>query len=311
MVMAEGPKIYKEINELYSEILDYRKKGKLEELLKFCARLQTIGAYNAMLVHAQLPGAALVLTRQRWEKDLHRRIKPSARPLIVLMPFSPVEFVFDVCDTELIPGAPDRAEAKLEELMHPFPVLGKVSLGMLHCLEDNLRYFGIFFSDDYKAGPMECAKIQRYDKKVNYDVLRWDTFFSIPFPLEFQLCVDHAKPAEEQFVSICHELGHYFCGHLKPNSKRDKVQEEFEAEIVAWMVASRIGLQDSGAVPFLSQYAEDDNDELPKVNIGTVLSAADQIEKMFSTIDIKNSWLYKHKESFKESVDKILVRPSR
>ncbi len=309
--MADGPKIYKEINELYSEILDYRKKDKLEELLKFCARLQTIGAYNAMLIHAQLPGAVLVLTSERWGRELYRRIKPNARPLIILMPFSPVEFVFDVSDTELIPGAPNRAETVLEQLTHPYPVLGIINLKKLHYLKENLRYYGIFFSDDYKAGPMECAKIQRYDKKVNYDVSRWGTLFSIPFPLEYQLCVDHTKPAEEQFVSICHELGHYFCGHLKPNNKRDNVQEEFEAEIVAWMVASRIGLQDSGAVPFLSRYVKESDDELPKVNIGTVLSAADQIEKMFSTIDIKNSWLYKHKESFKESVDGILVKPSR
>ena len=142
---------------------------------------------------------------------------------------------------------------------------------------------------------------------MKYEVWRWGATFTIPFPLDYQLSVDHRKTPAEQFTAICHELGHYFCGHFEPNANKDIETEEFEAETVAWVVATRMKVQDPGTIPFLSQYA---GKGIPsKVDIGLALSAADQIMKMFSSIDIKSSWLYKHSETFKESVDQILQKP--
>ena len=314
--MTDGkPKgIYQEINELYNEVLAYRNTGKLQDLLQFCARMQTIGAYNAMLVHMQMPGAMLVLSRKRWEQEMCRRVTPNARPLIILIPFGPIELVFDVTHTDAIPGAPRRYSDKLEALMHPYPVIGEIDDEILEKLQGNLRYFGIYFTDDYNAGTGECAQFTCFPRRVYYDVTRWENKFSIPFPLSYQLSVDHRKTPEERFVSICHELGHHFCGHLTRIAPKDedpkerKRVEEFEAEIVAWVVASRRGFKDSGAVPFLSQYA-DYYGQLPEIDIRNVLSAVDQIEKMFEPIDIKQSWLYKNNDSFKQSVDSILVKP--
>ena len=313
--MADNkPKIYQEINDLYNEVLAYREAGKLQDLLKFCARLQTIGAYNAMLVHMQMPGALLVLSRKRWEQEMLRRVTPNARPLIILMPFGPIELVFDVRHTEAIPGAPRRYADKLQALLDPYPVVGQLKDGILDKLQENLRYYSIYYSNDYNAGTGECAQIAPFQRREYYEVVRWDTKFSIPFPLSYQLSVDHRKKPEERFVSICHELGHHFCGHLTRIAPKDedpkerKRIEEFEAEIVAWVVASRQGFEDSGSVPFLSQYA-DPYGRLPEIDIRNVLSAVDQIEKMFETIDIKQSWLYKNNDSFKQTVDRILVKP--
>ncbi|MBK7442542.1 MAG: hypothetical protein IPI65_13570 [Bacteroidetes bacterium] len=41
----------------------------------------------------------IVLSAEKWKK-YRRTIKKNARPLLILMPFGPVEFVYDITDTE-------------------------------------------------------------------------------------------------------------------------------------------------------------------------------------------------------------------
>jgi len=54
-----------------------------------------------MLLYIQNPGIRYALRARQW-KDWGRKIKPSARPYVILWKMGPVAFVFDLSDTEPI-----------------------------------------------------------------------------------------------------------------------------------------------------------------------------------------------------------------
>jgi hypothetical protein len=97
---------------------------------------------------------------------------------------------------------------------------------------------------------------------------------------------------KERFVTITHELGHIFLGHLGLcNSQRGKEQEggspdrhllgknekEVEAEAVAYLVASRAGIVPASA-RYLSTYAQ--SVDMAKINIDLIIRSAARIERM-------------------------------
>src|SRR4051812_14428158 len=93
------------LDELFEVARRYRTTKEYGELLEFVTRFRFYAPFNAMLLHVQLPGATYVASPRRWFRDYQRRIKPDARPLVILQPMGPVMFVFDVSATEPLPGA--------------------------------------------------------------------------------------------------------------------------------------------------------------------------------------------------------------
>src|SRR4051794_31372873 len=100
---------------------------------------------------------------------------------------------------------------------------------------------------------------------------------------------DRLDPAQ-RFVTLAHELGHIFCGHLgacqsitiKKNesgwSDRTHLgspEREIEAEAVAYLVAARAGLAPASA-SYLGEYAK--SADLSKVDVETIIRAAARIE---------------------------------
>jgi hypothetical protein len=94
------------LDELLRLAREYKTTTQYRELLDFVGRFRFYSPYNAMLIHTQMPGAVYVAPPHRWLGQYRRRIKPGARPLIILQPMGPVMFVFDVSDTEPEQDAP-------------------------------------------------------------------------------------------------------------------------------------------------------------------------------------------------------------
>ena len=88
------------IDRLFRDVKRYRKCSEFKKKLEFYASFPYLGVYNAALVEQQRPGARFVLTSKKWLEKYNRKIKPNARPVIILMPFYPVEFLFDITDTK-------------------------------------------------------------------------------------------------------------------------------------------------------------------------------------------------------------------
>lgn len=53
-----------------------------------------------MLLLMQKPGLSYVASAYDWRERFGRKPKEEARPLLILWPFGPVAFVYDVLDTE-------------------------------------------------------------------------------------------------------------------------------------------------------------------------------------------------------------------
>ena len=97
------------LDELFLLARHYRKSEKFLELLQFVANFRRYSAFNAMLVYAQVPGAKYVLPAKAWMKKYGRLPVPNAQALVMLQPFTPIMFGYDVSQTYGRPLPPQFA----------------------------------------------------------------------------------------------------------------------------------------------------------------------------------------------------------
>ncbi len=299
------------LDELFSAAREYRNSEAFKRHMDFCAHFHMVGAYNAMLLEIQREGVRYVLNEKRW-RDYNRRPKPNARPLTILMPFYPLEFVFDVSDTEHIPGTPEiKYEEHLEAIAYPFKVKGELDLKKYDVFLSNLKYLGIKADLSMSAGSILGAHIASYSNEELMTTTIRRRECGLLFPQYFIISVNASETPEEQFVSICHELGHYFCRHMPPPSKKwweerhvGTVQEEFEAEAVAWLVSERLGIKSDHSEEYLAGYMEKYGN-VPDVAVGTIMSAVDRITHLFSPMTPSESLLYKFDGKFRKQVEEM------
>ena len=294
------------INRLFQDVKRYRKSENFKKMLDFYASFPYLGVYNAALVEQQRPGAKLVLTVKKWKELYDRKIKPNARPVIILLPFYPVEFLFDIYDTR-----PNGKYNKVEDNLvieriinlHKADCLHNVSF-YLDNIEGNLPKYGIAYHTNYIVGSEIQAEI-RIDDSEELDV-RTNRDSYVKHNSHFILSVRSGANKAEQLASIFHELGHLFCLHLAYPWFKDrfytKEVKEFEAEIVSYLVCSRIGIH-THSMEYLAFYVND-NEEIPNIDIERVFDAVDLIEQIIrGNRDITKCLLYKKDKVFKEKVD--------
>ncbi len=229
-----------------------------------------------MLIHIQKPGSEFVASASDWKKRFNRTIKPGARPLVILQPFGPVAFVFELNDTIGQDPFP-------KELLKPFEAEGKIEETDFKWLIENIKSDGIYYNEvEYGialAGFIRIAQngmeqlVVRNGKEIRVKVL-------------YDMVINRNDKTETKFATILHELAHLYCGHLGTfypkwwSDRRglSKNQREFEAESVCWLVCERLGLENPSA-KYLSGYL-DNNENIPSPSIDNVLKSVSMIEKM-------------------------------
>ena len=269
-----------ELDKLFNEIGTYRNSTELKELFEFVKKFPHIAPYNAMLIHIQKPGSDYVASASEWERRFNRTINPGARPLVILRPFGPVAFVFELADTYGTDPFP-------KELINPFHAEGKLPEADFNNLTSNLRCDGILYVEADRgtssAGYIQTNRVKREEKIFRKSKEIW-------VEILYNMVVNRSHPLETKFATIMHELGHLYCGHLGiPNPKwkwwvdrrglNGKV-EEFEAESVSWLVCERMGIKNPSA-EYLSGYLENNN-TIPDISIDTVLKSVGIIESMIN-----------------------------
>ena len=70
-----------------------------DDLLAFVRRFPRLPAFNAALIALQRPDATFVDTEEAWLDNYGRRLDEAATALVILHPFGPVRFVYDIADT--------------------------------------------------------------------------------------------------------------------------------------------------------------------------------------------------------------------
>lgn len=253
------------LDALISRALAYRTGPEFKALLAFTKRFPHLAPYNAILLHVQNPGIRFALRAAIWERRYERRVSREARPYVILQPFGPVSFVFDLSDTK--PINPQR-DLVPESVTNPFPAKGQPPVGALQKLVNACLKVGIVTLQrdcaTNLAGQVQCFGTGTFCVVLN------------------------SKHSEAQQIgTFAHELAHVFCGHLgarkqgfwPDRSHASDDVKEFEAEAVAYWVTDRLNL-DIGSVQYLSGYLSDDK-LLPNYSLDAVTKATGKIEEMF------------------------------
>lgn len=229
-------------------------------------RFKQHSIFNVGLILAQRPGARALGTERQWAK-LGRTVSSDAVPIIILWPFGPVAHLFEVEDT--LPPY-DR-----DTIGDPFAISGHFDPGSLARLETNLQTQKSFaitvrrartgFSQAGSAAAQGSVPVQG---ALALDTRSHTTEGIAGKVPSWRINISDRLSASEQFVTLCHELAHIFCGHLGAcNWHHDRelsgwpdrgflprATQEVEAETVAWIVARRAGLE-TGSKQYIEGYA--------------------------------------------------------
>ena len=255
------------IDQLFADAVASRGEVALQQFLEFAARFTNLSIYNTMLVQIQRPGATAVGSRRDWEKK-GRTVAPDAIPVVVLQPFGPVRFLYELGDTagEPLPGAEQLSifadgavsQRRYDEL----------------CSAATAQGVAIMTSDQYGfalAGTAAGIKMTPQALAMSPDG-PW-----------FRVKVNARHDLPTRFATAAHELGHVYCGHVGGDPRGrwparrglGTATAELEAESVAWLVCQRNGVT--------SRSADYMRSLMPDANIGqfsmyTVFEAANRVE---------------------------------
>ena len=297
-----------DIDQLYNELSEYRNIETFHRIIDFCASFRHIAPFNALLIHMQLPGCRYALTANQWRHVYGRKLKPDARPLFYLN-MTPVGALYDISHTLPIHKEHLTDQDILDKVARPFKGQGEFDNRLLNNLLSNLAFYGIACDLDFVASERFAAYICKYEKlgKVHTNYQGVDCTFDCSFP--YYLGVNKSYNNLERFQSVCHELGHFFCHHLPPQTKdwwdqrpTDSTIREFEAEITAYLVCKRQGVIPPNSGEYLSDYVAN-HDEIPhNCSIKAIMNAVSEIEKMLIPVDYTSGYLYKYDERFRKQV---------
>ena len=278
-------KTISELDRLFVEVGTYHTATDYTELLEFIRRFRKMKPFNAMLLHVQKPGSTFVASASDWWERFQRKPKPGARPLVILRPFGPVAFVYELSDTEGKPFPP--------EMEAPFQASGVVREGDFERLVKSLCFSGIRY-DEAPFGAAFAGAVRLEDSCESFPTKAGKKDFRVPFTL----VVNQNLDLPTKLATIYHELGHVFCGHfgvkkltiLPQRSGLPKEVEEFEAESVCWLLCERQGIQNPSAA-YLQDYLTA-HDTIPDISLDAVLKAVGEIERLWEGLPAPRKELF-------------------
>jgi hypothetical protein len=250
------------VDQLIADTQLYNTAAQIKELLDFTARLRNIAPFNAMLLHIQKPGLSYAARAKEWKARFKRHIRKNARPLVILRNFGPVEFVYDILDTE----GPDLPESAFS-----FPSAGTVPTHWMFEVQRNLHLKAIEITwmdhGDHSAGHAQC--LHNYNDKNKFNI--------------FGIGINQNHTAATQAVTLFHELAHIYLGHcgtdekrgIKFNRPKDLALREIEAETVAYLVAKRTGLS-----PRSESYLKKYQGSFHELDLHRIMKVASALEKL-------------------------------
>jgi len=247
---------------LLREVTNLKSRESIVALCNMAVHFRELAPFNAMLIFMQRPDATTVLRAEQW-RELKRFPKASARPVVILAAFGPVEFVYDIVDTE---GEEVPEQLCLGNLGgNAFGVDGKLSREQLAKFYEQCGKFGVFV-EEHSEKVQRAGQCSRLEKDV----------------FKIGLNIDHR--IEQKFAVLCHELAHISCGHMgavkgiaEDHRWRTYGTMETEAELTAYLVASRFGVKPNSG-DYLKWFTEGGN--VPEFSLETVLVATGKVESL-------------------------------
>ena len=297
-----------DIDQLFNELEEYRDSHTFQQIIEFCASFKRIAPFNAMIIHMQLPVFRYALTSRLLRLIFHLKPKRNARPLFYLN-MTPVGALYDISHTVPIDDSSPSEQEIIERIAHPFKSIGEFDTRLLDTLLSNLPFIGIGSDLNLEASDNYAAYICKYETlgKVRFNHRNEEHL--IEWPLPYFLSVNKSLNELERFQAICHELGHFFCHHLPPQTEdwwdkreTDKTIREFEAEITAYLVCKRNGIEPPKSGEYLSGYV-DNHAEIPhNISVESIMNAVRDIERMLHPLEYTDGLLFKKDDRFRKKI---------
>lgn len=245
----------------------YKTSKEFKELLKFIAQMRNMAPFNAMLLQVQKPGLNYAASTYDWTSRFNRTIKDKDRPLLIMWPFGPVALVYDFLDTE-------GDDEELPKDAFSYYAKGEIDeerlLAFTKILKSKQIHQKYYDQGDGDAGYIRRRSIEEDKKK-----------YSI-----YELGMNRNHSDAMKFVTLAHELGHLYLGHLGKDSKlgipeRSGIKHrmsEVEAESVAYIVCERNGIT-CRSQKYLNAYVEKD-ETTENLDLYSITRAAGHIERL-------------------------------
>ena len=251
------------IDQLIDRGLAYRGSEAFQGMVAFMARFRRYCPYNNMLVRLQNPACGLYATAWDWQRRFGREPREDARPMLILAPMTPVMLVYALDDTEgeELPG----------ELRDFASCTGPWEPLLLQRLIRNSQERDRIL---VQAKPLSSVQAGFATTRVRDP--QW----------KLRVAVHDGLDEASRFGTLCHELAHIHLGHLGTDedcfwpSRRglDPASMEVEAEAVAYVVCTRLGL-DSTSPAYVASHMPDGRLP-PGVSLDLIAKVAGLLEKM-------------------------------
>jgi hypothetical protein len=305
-VAPDKPPAEDQIRQLFYAALEAQTPDNLIEFVEFCNRFRRHSIFNARLIQTQRRGARACATAAEWHRT-GRWVLPDAQPIIILWPFGPTAHVYDIEDTGPVHDRATIGDPFAATTSVPVKKISEAIDRLVNGCAGNKQFhievvgerLGFSFAGSASAQgtlpvtlPADAAGTAHDKAKAELaEALlvspagakkpRW-----IP---SWRVKMNDRMTPPEQLVTIAHELGHIFCGHLGgcgglhdqsgwPERRAlGHHEKEMEAEAVAWLIAERAGVLSASAA-YLRRHVE--QGKTAQVDTALVAKAAGRIESL-------------------------------
>ncbi|SRR6266436_5877909 len=262
----EAPKkeILSTIDSLFLQSKAYANSSEFQAMVSFMANFRDYKPFNNMLVRLQNPSCSFFATERDWKMRFGRRIKEDAHPLLILAPMRPVLLVYDLDQTDG-PALPKELElfSHFEGQWDPYRTQQTVDNAGKH---DRIRV-------DFKHLSPTNSGFATLARGAD----EW----------KMRIAIHNALDEPSRYGVLVHELAHVYLGHLGSDkdhwwpsrSELDSKAVEIEAEAVAFIVTTRMGLKGQSA-SYVSSYLIKGSSVPVAVSVDLVAKVASRIEEM-------------------------------
>lgn len=290
----------------------FRSTSYFKKMLNACRTFKNLAPYNALLVYMQRPNARYVQNTDVWKENYRRRVNEGASPVIVLFPFGPVDYLFDIQDT--LPYS--KLDMSDDEILRNVKRFSQYRDGYdteLLCKNSLLHGIKCNLNADLR-GEVEGAAVNLVQNPSALLDIPIDTNLSIQQQTAYIILIDkNIDDVNIKFYLLVSKLAAIFCRHLPaPNSWRKwkdrRIFDEakwFEIETVVHLIFDRLNL----IVPGFPEYETylDSNFQIPQgVSIERIFKAFDMIWTMLEKDDrkmkVEDGLLYKRALYFEKRV---------
>lgn len=228
-------------------------------------RFKEYAPFNNMLVRIQNPACSFYASEKDWWVRFEKRLKEDARPMLILAPMHPMMLVYD--QDQVVGGWTPEELAKFATFE------GKPRQGSLQLLIENAHVRDLIRVDV---------------KPLSSTLAGFATIVRGHTSSKMRIALHDGLNEPSKIGVLCHELAHIYLGHLGGDPDRwwpartgiSRQCMEIEAEAVAYLVTTRMGLLGSSSA-YVSRHLADHGLPLG-VSIDAVAKVAGRIEEMAS-----------------------------